>query len=143
MFGWLKGKSSTPTLNDFNDIKKLIDAQGMAKAGETVRKAADAGNLVCQNFMSQLGLYLPPEMRTGQVERDTEHYLKLAAENGDPDSQFNLALMHIKRVKIVDGYTTAEGAEHLRQAKHWYRKAAAQGFQPAIENLKDLEDFPD
>lgn len=57
------------------------------------------------------------------------YWTRRAAEHGDRDGQFNLAWF----------YEDAIGVERdIEQAKYWYRLAALQGYDLAIEKCKEL-----
>jgi TPR repeat protein len=141
MFGLFGRKSNS--LSSLDDIKKLIDSKGSAEAGEIIRKAALEGNFLCQKFLSGAGLYIPAENRPEHVARDTELFTRLAAEAGDPESQFNLAQLYILKVNANVEYFSAQDLALIEKSKHWHRMAAAAGFAPSIDALKDLECFPD
>lgn len=137
MFGFF-GKKPNPSssIEDLNDLKRLMESLGMAKAGEIIRKQAQEGNVVCQVFLSQGALqYNLP---------DAEIYTRMAAESGDVLSQKNLALILIRKLDSSTEYHTEADIAIIREVKHWYRKAAAQGDREAHETLQDYVDaFPD
>ena len=57
------------------------------------------------------------------------YWTRRAAEHGDRDGQYNLA----------EFYEDAIGVERdIEQAKHWYRLAALQNDDLAIEKCKEL-----
>ncbi|XBS68129.1 hypothetical protein ABK905_14835 [Acerihabitans sp. KWT182] len=84
-------------INGEQDIQSLIEKQGMNKAVEIIRDAALKGNLFCQKFLSGAGLHIPEKDRTDSVNQDIERFTRLAAEGGDMLSQFNLALLFMKK----------------------------------------------
>lgn len=142
MFKLFGGKPNP--MKTFGDLKRLVRAEGVIKGGETIRKAALDGSLICQRFMSQAGLSVPLEDRPDHVRRDTELFTRLAAEGGDPESQFNLAKIYIDQVDSTCEYWSEEDLQRIDMAKHWHRQAAAQQFAPSIQSLKSLLDaFPD
>lgn len=144
MFGIFRKRSAgNSDLKNVDDIMLLIKSQGAQKAGELIKQAANTGNLTCQIFLSQAGLFIPAEKRPAHVKRDTELYTKLAAEGGDLDSHYNLAKLYIDQLDVDCEYWSDEDLERIRLAKHWHRKAAARGYQPSITSLKNLECFPD
>jgi len=141
LFGATRTPSEPPALSTVGDIEKLFRTLGAQRAGEVIRAAADAGSVLCQIFMSGAGLNIPAERRPPHVQRETEHYTRLAAESGDPNSQFNLAKLHIAKLDTTKGYWEEADLDNIRQAKRWHRKAAAQGLQSSVEALKNLECF--
>ena len=58
------------------------------------------------------------------------YWIKKAAEQGDVQAQFNLAICY---------YNGQGVSKDLKQAIYWYQKAAGQGFVEAKERLKLLE----
>ena len=126
------------------DIEKLIRDQGLDEGGRTMRKLARDGNLMCQIALSQFALMTLAKNEDEQLRQDCETFTKLAAEQGDPSSQFNLAKLYYDAVDGADGYLYDHDFELIKKAKFWHRKAAAQGFQDSIEQLEELESaFPD
>ena len=68
------------------------------------------------------------------VPQDKEQaffWLLKAAEQGDANSQYNVALM----------YGKGEGVKQDdASALEWMRKAAEQGYEPAVNELKKIEE---
>ena len=145
MFGFGKNKKpkNVSDIRDLNDIKMLIKTVGESRAGEVIRQNAQRGNLVCQIFMSQAGIYLKQSGLGGSTNQDAEMFTKMGAESGDPGSQFNLAKMLMDKLDSEADSIDEEQFNLIASAKFWHRKAAAQGFRPSIEALKDLNAFPD
>ena len=144
MFGLFGSRDSSveaPTLDNVGSIEKLIREKGFRKAGEIIQAAADGGNLFCQIFLSGAAMSIPAARRPPHVQREMEHYTRLAAENGDPGSQFNLAKLHIAKLDASKSYWNEADLENVRMAKYWHGKAATQGFEPSILGLKKLECF--
>lgn len=126
------------------DIERLMRDQGLDEGGRTMRKLAHEGNLMCQIALSQFALMMLAKHENEQLRQDCETFTKLAAEQGDPSSQFNLAKIYFDAVDGSDGYLYDHDFELIKKAKFWHRKAAAQGFQDSIKQLKELESaFPD
>lgn len=121
------------------DLEGLIRGLGPERAGTIIRKQALAGNLTCQIFLASGAMLIPEADQTDNIRRDFEVFTKMAAENGDAGSQFNLALSLVQKVDSTKSYFSGNNLENLKQAKHWHQKAASQGFKPSIKSLKNLE----
>lgn len=88
------------------------------------RKAAEAGNIVAQNWVGIL-------LETGKGVRESKvqavNWYRRAALQGNADAQYNLGRL----------YENGEGIEKDPvQAESWYEKAAAQGQEKAVAALK-------
>lgn len=147
-----------PEIRSHADIEQLIRELGDDVADRTVRRLADAGNLICQQYLSttafamlggqKMGLsFLQDEDEMARWWNECELYTKLAAEQGHARSQFNLAELYYDSVESAledtDGYLNVRDHELIQKAKLWYRKAAAQGFEAASKPLQKLEAVPD
>lgn len=142
--GFAAPKRKVTGIRSEADIERLIREQGMAVAGETLRRAALDGNLVCQVAMSQFALtMLEKHPADKELWNDCETFTKLAAEQGDPGSQFNLGKLYFDAVDGSSGFLRARDHELIKKAKFWHRKAAAQGLAESIAQVKELEVFPD
>lgn len=130
-------------IHELNDIQRVLEECGPEKAGEIIRKQALDGNLLCQIFLSGAGLQIPEEMRNDSINNDIEVFTKMAAENGDVGSQFNLAKLYIKKVNLTNEYFSAEDVHNLREGKRWHHKAAAQGFSQSIKSIENLKSIFD
>ena len=130
-------------IRELNDIQRIFGECGPEKAGEIIRKQALDGNLLCQVFLSGAGLQISEEMRSDSIKNDIEVFTKMAAENGDVGSQFNLALFYIKRVNLTQEYFSDKDVQNLREAKRWHYQAASQGFSPSIKSIKNLKSIFD
>jgi len=126
-------------IKNTRDIEKLMRGLGPERAGKIMRTRALEGNLICQLFFASGASMLPEADLTDSIRRDFEVFTKMAAENGDAGSQFNLALLFVKKVDSTQSYFSGDNIENLKQAKHWHQKAASQGFKPSIQSLKNLE----
>ncbi len=125
------------------DVKKIIDKHGVDKAGVIIRRFADeADNITCQIFMSQAGLFIPVERRTEKMHEDIWHYTGLAANSGDPGSQYNFAKLFINKLNPA-GPQDQEYMNTIRAARYWHSKAARAGISEAAQALKDLSVFPE
>ncbi len=133
MFGF------TNKVSDIGDIENLFKNYGAARAGEIIRDLAMNKNLLCQIFLSGAGLQVPEENRTSKISQDIELFTKLAAEGGDPGSQFNLALIYTQKVDSSNKTFSKQDIELLHKAKLWHEKAVAQGFTPSIQSLKNIK----
>ena len=147
MFGWFKRKSESQISLDIRterDVERLIREHGPEKAGLALRKLAYDGNLVCQIALSQLMVASREKYKMEHVRNDCETFTKMAAEQGDAGSQFNLAKLYTSAVDSSADRLDRNDYELIEQAKYWHRKAAAQGFRPAMESIKLLESaFPE
>lgn len=144
-----------PDIRSEADVVQLISEQGAEAAGDTLRKLANVGNLTCQIALSQIGLAMLDSQKSGQnvpgheqqkgrAWKECENYTRLAAEQGDAGSQFNLAKLYFDAIDVSGGVLRALDRELMEKAIRWHRKAAAQGFKDSVEELKWLEDtFPD
>ena len=91
---------------------------------------AEQGNASSQRM---LGQYCAAGI--GGLEQNlflaAEWYLK-AAEQGEPEAQFELSLL----------YTTGHGVDaDYTQAMHWLQKSAEQGYEEAQAHLRTLDDY--
>lgn len=130
-------------IHELNDIQRIFGECGPEKAGEIIRKQALDGDLLCQVFLSGAGLQISEEMRSDSINNDIEVFTKMAAENGDVGSQFNLALFYIKRVNLAQEYFSDKDVQNLREAKQWHYQAASQGFSPSIKSIENLKSIFD
>lgn len=126
-------------IKENSDIESIINEHGAQKAGEIMRDFALNGNLLCQTFLSGLGLRIPEKNRTKTINDDIELFTKLAAEGGDACSQFNLALIYAKKVDSSKSTLSTQDVDYLRKAKYWHEKAVAQGITESIQLLKDIK----
>jgi hypothetical protein len=142
-----------PEIRTLADIEQLISEQGDDAADRTVRRLADEGNLACQKYLSQIAFamiagqkmglsFMKDQKQNAETWKECERYTRLAAEQGDLRSQFNLATLYFDAVES-HGELSARDEELIKKAKFWHRKAAAQGFAGSIEEFKHLELFPD
>lgn len=151
-------KNPLPEIRSHADIDEIIRDLGGDVADRTVRRLAEAGNLTCQQYLSatafamlggqKMGLsFLQDEEEMARWWNECERYTKLAAEQGDARSQFNLAELYFDSVESAladpDGALDVRQHELVYKAKLWYRKAAAQGFEAASKPLTKLEAVPD
>jgi len=133
MFGFKKN------ITTISDIQNLIIKNGQTSAGEIIRDRAINGNLLCQKFLSGAALQIPKEKRTSKLKKDIELFTKLAAENGDPESQFNLALFYTQEVDPSKNTFSEQDIAFLSKAKYWHEQAASRGFAPSIRSLKNIK----
>ena len=126
-------------LSSMEGIINLIQEIGAPQAREVLRDAALNGNLLCQTFFVNLLIPALQNEPSDHVKQEFEFFAKLAAEQGDPEAQFNLALHYSRGVDVSDGYLYEDDRKLLEQARDLHMKAAAQGFAPSVEALKNLE----
>lgn len=105
-----------------------IDEQGDFALAETphdqVLVRARYHNPAAQSYLGFL--HLSGEEDTPQDKAEAAKWFRLAAEQGQVEAQFNLALL----LAGGDGVPADP-----RQAAHWCRRAAEQGFPPAQDHL--------
>jgi TPR repeat protein len=108
-----------------------IDEQGDFALAETphdqVLARARYHNPAAQSYLGFL--YLSGEEDTPRDTTEAARWFRLAAEQGQVEAQFNLALL----LAGGDGVPADP-----RQAAHWCRRAAEQGFPPAQDHLGQM-----
>lgn len=145
MFNFFKKKVDLRNLSKLTigDIKSLTKSMDAKECGEVFRKAAHQGSLDCQIFLSTACISImqknPLHSIPAKVEEDFIKYTKMAAEQGDIGSQFNLAKHYIGKVDVSNGYLHEEHHVYLKEAEFWYKKAAHQGDKNSIEAVEELE----
>ena len=107
------------------------------------RKAAEQGYASAQIFLADCYLFGRGVARDeaealvwfrraakqdGYDAETAKNYLK-AVEDGDPDSQYNLAIDYLFGWRIK---------KNEAEAFKWFRKAAEQGYESAIAQLEEL-----
>lgn len=140
------GSITNDTKLSMMDIVKFVkeDKQNIAK----VHEAATNGNLDCQLFISHVSFqslqrhesnpFIDDETLT-QTHKNLEQYTRLAAEQGDIDSQYNLAKYYLTMVDMSKGHIDEEEASILKEARRWYKKAHANGHSDLSEIISSLE----
>jgi TPR repeat protein len=94
------------------------------KAARLFRMAADRGDALSQ---TSLGTVLHSEKKFDEAFR----YLTLAADQGATFAENSLGIC----------YRDGEGMEvDLGKARYWFERAAAKGFETAIQALAELDD---
>jgi TPR repeat protein/ATP-dependent 26S proteasome regulatory subunit len=132
----------------------LYETQGKLDLAEQIfKKAADQGDAWCQYG---LGLLYDNKLNKKDL---AEKYYKMAAEQGNLDAQGNLGHLYRTQGKLdlaeqnfkkaADqgdawsqnwlGWLYANELNNPALAKKYYELAAAQGYQNAIENLKNFQ----
>lgn len=141
---WFGKKSiGDNTLREIGDIERLVRTKGAPQAGVEIKAAARSGNLMCQVFLSQAAFSVPEHLQNELIKSDMEEFTRLAAQSGDPESQFNLAKLYFGKISPDSDTISTEELSYISEAKAWHRKAAAQGFEPSVQALKRLDCFPD
>ncbi len=133
------------------DIQKLLKTEGHTKAGEVLRSEAEKGNHVCQIFLSQMYLGMMDRETNGVVLRDLTkrfvRYSEMAAQQGDADTQYNLAkhLINLASADIRDGggKLSVFGRDALRDSKRYLLLASEQGVEAAKKALSNLDELFD
>ena len=124
-----------------------LDGTGVGKdeaeAVKWFRKAAEQGNASAQIFLADCYLFGRGVARDeaealvwfrraakqdGYDAETAKNYLK-AVEDGDPESQYNLAIDYLFGWRIK---------KNEAEAFKWFRKAAEQGYESAIAQLEEL-----
>lgn len=98
------------------------------KAFECFKNGAERGSSSAQNQMGNM--YYDGRFVVQNYEIAKEWYLK-AAEQESKYAQLNLGNMYLH------GYGVAK---NKKTALKWYKLSAAQGYEPAIKHLKELEE---
>ena len=96
-----------------------------AMTGRTLRSAVACGLLVGFCLGATLAAACPPpapESRQNETAPQDAEALRLAAEQGNADAQYNLAVMYANGLGVPQ-----DDAEAVR----WYRRAADQGMANA------------
>ncbi len=140
-----------PEIRSREDIDRLFREQGGDAAEKTIYTLAKTGNLACQQYLAAeaFGMFLGYKMGFMGGEEEAramwtkcERYLRLAAEQGDAASQFDLAGLYLDAAKTLE--LSASDRDLLLKSIRWYRRAAAQGREEATHRLKWFsERFPD
>jgi hypothetical protein len=135
-FGFYKTKKSFKL--DIDGVYSSRDFVEPLNNGEItvdqIEDIAKAGNLSCQEFISEMTLAGLTKVANGDLKVSDQFfntminrfikYATLAAEQGHGDLQYNLGLTHVKKVDLDDGYIDEEGLDHIRKAYYWYTQAA-------------------
>jgi len=141
------GKSNTAITKDTKlsmmDIAKFLkeDKKNIAK----VHEAAINGNFDCQLFLSKITHQTlkdqanDPSLDLEQTKKNLERYTRLAAEQGDVDSQVNLAQFYLKLIDTSKDSINEEEATMLKEARYWYEQAASNGRDDLNEIISTLE----
>lgn len=146
MFGFFRRKIRTVA-----DIQELLTTEGNAKAGQVLRSEADKGNHICQIFLSQFYLDMMERETNDVILKDLSEffvrYSEMAANQGDADTQYNLA-KHLMSVASADiraggGRLSESGRDTLLNSKKYLLLAAEQGLDDAKESLSNLDDLLD
>ena len=139
------GAISEDTKLSMMDIVNFLqeDTNNIAK----VHEAALNGNLDCQIFLSQITHQTlqdqadDPSLDVAQTHKNHERYTRLAAEQGDAESQFKLAQYYLKMVDMTKGTINEEEANMLKEARHWFKQAASNGRDNLSEIISSLEEI--
>ena len=133
------------------DIQKLLKTEGHTKAGDVLRSEADKGNHICQIFLSQMYLGMMDQETSDVILSDLTknfvRYSEMAAQQGDADTQYNLAkhLMNVASadIRAGEGKLSEFGRDALRDSKKYLLLAAEQGLENAKESLSNLDELFD
>jgi len=111
-----------------------VDLAIMYEEGEGV--AIDLDQAIAWYAKAAAQNFLPAEQKLVGLYLDRHDYAnaliwaRKAAEQGDPGEQFNLGSFYF------NGWGMPKD---VAQARQWYLKAAAQGFEPAISALQKMK----
>jgi TPR repeat protein len=141
MFGLFGKNENNNPPNNISEAKRLIGKLGQAESSKIIRAGALSGNVFCQVFFSQLGLSIPMDKRTSEMQADLEKFTELAARSGDAGSQYNLAKLYMNKLDANAQYLDNTDIQNIKNAKFWHGEAAKQGLAEARVSLKNLEVF--
>lgn len=147
MFGMFRKKVDLSDLSKItrSDLKELRHKMNEREFGDFLKRAAVKGNFDCQ--LAVVAMYVmfmqsyESSSSPSEVLKGFEKYSKLAAENGDADSQFNLGKLYMSKVDMSDGKLYSDDHKYVRQAEYWLKKAQKQGHADAVSLVPGLEDI--
>lgn len=112
------------SVSSWVELAKAFDAQDEATALVHFNRAAESGNKVAKIML------LSQAVQKG--DPDALPAVRELAESGNAFAQFLLSGMY------AGGYPGLE--QNTDESRKWLNKSAGQGFQPAIDQLKSLEE---
>ena len=131
------------------EIIMLLNSD-MAANLPKIKDGANNGNLNCQIFLWHADLQfimkdeenpsLPTEV-LASLNASFEHFLKLAAVQGDADSQYNLGKIFLCKFDLNKQSHDAKDFSNVREAKYWYEQARLNGrddLEGTISNATEL-----
>lgn len=105
-----------------------------------IEKMALNGNLDCTILLAQDSISDSCTLKDSYSQNEAIKWNKLAAEQGDADSQLNYALLKLRNLKFINDNTLDSSArKDLDEALFWAKKAASQNVEDAKETVNDLE----
>jgi TPR repeat protein len=129
-------------IKSLDDLKHLMEKEGN-NFPQAVKKLADDGNIVCQEFMATIALnFMENAPRNDIKEKARIDFLRYAtpvAKSGNAIMQFNLGLSYSKLISSEDTHIDGNGLNNLKEARYWYRKAADQGMREALESYHVID----
>jgi TPR repeat protein len=107
---------------------------------EVCQRAAQAGSTDAAVFLSTAFMRLIDSGKGDHpgVRESFVKYTEMAAKLGDNGSRYNLAKHHSKLYIEPNGEMSQESYRHLKAAERWHKLAAAEGFQPSIDSLRNI-----
>ncbi len=113
------------------------------KNGEIIRNAAKKGNFDCQVFVSQVALASFMQFKDIRFGKDFEYYAELAAQQGDLNSQYNLAQYYLNKIENVTTNKAFSNDEIsiLENALHWYDQASLNGWNDENNIITHLSEI--
>jgi hypothetical protein len=147
MFGMFRKKVDLSDLSKITryDLKELKQKMNEREFDDVLKRAAVQGSFDCQlALVAMSGLLMQSygsNSCPSEVLKDFEKYSKLAAGNGDAESQFNLGKLYMSKVDMSDGKLYSDDHEYVRQAEYWLKKAQKQGHPDAVSFVPDFEDI--
>ena len=109
--------------------------QSYKNARTWYEKAAKQGNASAQCDLGYLYHY---GLGVSQNAKKAYEWYEKSANQGDATAQYNIGVLYNLAVDGTSDANTA--AEYKKQAKEWFEKAAAQGYEQAVEALKNFKE---
>lgn len=138
MFGFGRKKE----IKSLDDLKHLMKKEGN-NFPQAVKKLADDGNIVCQEFMATVALNFidnaPSDDLKEKARFDFIKYATPVAKSGNASMQFNLGLSYSRLISSEDTHIDEDGLNNLKEARYWLRKAADQGMREALESYHTID----
>ena len=127
--GWIKkGKAWAMEMLAGSYERGVGVKQSVKKAIELYEMAAKRGHANAQGMLGDF--YRQGKHGLTQSDKRASEYYTLAAEQGDAGAQINLGTMYVNGKGVTKSYL---------EARKWFSKAAAQGNEVAIQNLKEMD----
>lgn len=129
-------------ISSLEDLSRYI-SEGGDEALKSLPKLAEDGNVFCQKFLAQWSAEIMQSSESPRMSEIAQHdfvrYSTLAAESGDSEEQFNIAVHYFKLFDASQDDVYQEDIDNFRLAAYWMRKSADAGFEPALHAVDDYE----